>query len=79
MTSIELIDQALKGRTWGEAEEVGVEILARCMAFHVHVKKDGDEYYNQIAERICRRADQWAQENALMLGCAAAGMELKKK
>lgn len=71
MTPVELVDRALKGRTWEEAEEAGVEILARCMALHVYAREDGD-YYNQIAERICRRADQWAKENALFLGVASA-------
>ena len=79
MTPVELVDQALKNRTWEEAEEAGVEILARCMALHVYAREDGDEYYKHIAERICRRAYQWAQENALMLGCAAAGLELRRK
>lgn len=72
MTPVELVDRALKGRTWEEAEEAGVEILARCMALHVYAREDGDKYFKQIAERICRRADQWAKENALFLGIASA-------
>ena len=75
MTPVELVDQALKGRTWEEAEEAGVEILARCMAFHVYAKKDGEEYYMNIVERICLRADAWA----FMLGCARAGLEQRRK
>lgn len=79
MTPVELVDQALKGRTWEEAEEAGVEILARCMAFHAYAKKDGEEYYMNIVKRICLRADAWAKDNAFMLGCARAGLEQRRK
>lgn len=79
MTPVELVDQALKNRTWEEAEEAGVEILARCMALHVYAREDGDEYYMNIVERICLRADAWAKDNALMLGFARACLELRKK
>ena len=79
MTPVELVAQALKGRTWEEAEEAGVEILARCMAYHVYAKGDSDEYYMNLLERICLRADEWAKNNAFVLGCARAGFEQRRK
>lgn len=79
MTPIELIDQALKGRTWDEAETAGVEILARCMALHVYARKEGSGYFENLMRRICNRADEWAHEgnNPTILAFAAVGNKQK--
>jgi hypothetical protein len=42
------------------------------MAFHAYAKKDGDEHYMNIVERICLCAEEWAKNNAFVLGCARA-------
>ena len=81
MTPVELVDQALKGRTWDEAETAGVEILARCMALHVYARKDGDEYFKDIMHRVCTRADEWAHEpgHPAILAFASVGHKIKQK
>lgn len=81
MTSVELVDQALKGRTWAEAETAGVEILARCMALHVYARNEDEAYFNGLMERICKRADEWAHEgnHPSILAFAAIGYKTKQK
>ena len=78
MTPIERIDRALKGVTWEGAEEAGIEILARCVAFHCFVKDDGEEYYKRVALRIAERSAEWAEENATYLAIAKVGNKIKK-
>lgn len=78
MTPKERMDFILKDSTWEEAEEVGIEILARCCALHVYARKEEDYILNlsmKLTERICRRADEWAHEgnNPFILACAATG------
>lgn len=62
MTSVELVDQALNGLTWNEAETAGIEILARCMALHAYARDDGEEYIKALMKRIYVRACGWANE-----------------
>ena len=81
MTPVELVDQALNGRSWDEAETAGVEILARCMALHVYARKEGEEYFRGLMKRICNRADEWAHEDnhPTILAFAAVGHERQQK
>lgn len=75
MTRLERVDKALQGASWEEAEEVGVEILARCMALHVYARKDGETFFKDVMERICKRGDEWAHEgnHPTILAFAAVG------
>ena len=55
MTPYERVDSRMKGMSWEEAEDVGVEILARCIALHTFAREDIDEFvepYVQILEKI---------------------------
>lgn len=79
MTTIELADRLLKGRTWEEAEEVGVEILARCCALHVHVRNDGEKWFSDVMEKIANRTCEWSHEHAFELACAKGGYERQQK
>jgi len=80
MTPVELIDQALKGRTWEEAEVAGIEVLARCMALHLYARKEGDEYFSNLMESICKRADEWAHNEGLyVLAFASAGYKRQQE
>lgn len=84
MSPKERMDFILKDSTWEEAEEVGIEILARCCALHVYARKEEDYILNlsmKLTERICRRADEWAHEgdNSWHLALAATGYELRKR
>ena len=62
MTPYERVQSRLKGLSWEEAEDIGVEILARCLAMHVYAIKDGDKYFPKVMERIALRGDEWAHE-----------------
>lgn len=73
MTPIERVDQRMKGMTWEEAEDVGVEILARCMALHTYARKDGEEFFKNVMERICKRAEEWAKTHTAILAFASLG------
>lgn len=85
MTPVERADRLMKGTTWDEAEQIGVEILARCMALHVYARKEGTEYMEKLMLKLLlkttNRADEWAHENnnPALLALAAMGNELEKK
>lgn len=73
MTPIERVDQRMKGMTWEEAEDVGVEILARCLALHMYARKDGVDRFDKTSKRIIERAQEWKDEgnNSWILAWAA--------
>lgn len=81
MTPLERMEYIMTGSSWDDAEKVGVEILARCMALHAYAREDGEEFFKAVMSRICKRADQWAHEdgNAIALGFARAGYKLEKR
>jgi len=81
MTCLERADKILGGRTLEEAEEAGVEILARCMALHVYARKDGEEWFKDVMRRIAERGDQWAHEgnHPTLLAFAAVGYKYEKE
>ena len=80
MTPLERVEQRMKDMTWDEAEGVGIEILARCVALHVY-SMDEDEYSMSLIERICKRADEWAHEgdNPFVLAMASMGYKHEKE
>jgi len=77
MTLIEMMERVLEKATWEEAEEVGLEILARCLAMHCYAIEDGEEYYKSLMKRICERGDEWAKEHSKYLAIASVGQKLK--
>ena len=80
MTPMERMEYIMTGASWDDGEDVRIEMLARCMALHVYARKEGEEYFWQLMERICKRADEWAHEpgNTTILAFAAAGYEMQK-
>lgn len=84
MTPIERMNKLMKGLSWEEAEEVGVEILARTFAFHAYSVKDGEKFFENLMEKIALRADEWAHsdDGCFVLSMARAahirGMEEKE-
>lgn len=79
MTPIGRVEQRMKDMSWEEAEDVGVEILARCLALHMYVHKDEEKYIDHLLTRILERGTEWAKENALGLGMASVGLKLKQE
>jgi len=78
MAPYERVASRMKGLTWDEAEDVGVEILARVLAFHTYVRNEDEAYFEGLMRRICERADGWAKDEgtfALAMASAAAGYE----
>ena len=80
MTPMEKMEKILKGSSWDEAEEVGKEILARCMALHIYAMDGGFEYIDHLIKSICERSDAWAHEdnNPRILALAAVGYKIEK-
>jgi len=77
MTPVERADKLMKGLTWEEAEEVGVEILARCFALHIYARKDGSDWYPQMNKKLFDRTEEWKNDNSWLLAMAATGQALK--
>lgn len=61
----------MNGLSWEEAEEVGVEILARCLARHKHVLNDEDKFMDDALEKICERCNEWSREHSWELAIAS--------
>lgn len=74
MNTQELADLYLKKASWEQAEEVGIEILARCLARRTYVLKDlyASETYLFTFDKICKRSNEWAKENSFALAAASA-------
>lgn len=80
MSTDERMEFILTGASWDDAEKVGIEILARCMAFHVYSLKEDEDYMNDLFDKICHRADEWAHEpiNTRYLALAAVADRMEK-
>ena len=78
MTPRERMNWIMKYSTWDEAEVVGIDILARCLAFHMYVRHDGDEYFRRIVNEIMTEAYKWAIEHSFELAMARTGSEFKE-
>jgi len=84
MTPFERVESRMKGMTWDEAEEAGIEILARVLALHVYARKEDENYLmsvvNRMMERASKRADEWAHTKfgARYLALASVGYELQQ-
>lgn len=79
MTPYERVDSRMKGMSWEEAEDVGVEILARCIALHIFARED-DEYLPKLFGRICDRSFEWAEtEGSFPLAMAKSAVRDQKQ
>lgn len=79
MTPIERMNKLMNGLSWEEAEEVGVEILARCLSRHKHVLKDEEKFMDDIVEKICERCNEWSNEHSWELAIASVMSKRDKK
>ena len=79
LTPIERSDRIMKHTTWDEAEEAGIEILARCMAKRIYAEGKGVNYMTDLLNRICIRADEWKKDHTFELACAKSGYEKEQK
>ena len=79
MTVQELADLYLKKTSWDKAEGVGVEILARCLARHLHAVKDGDTYFEQLMDKLVKRCDEWSAQNTFPLACMSVALKHERE
>ena len=81
MTPMERMERMMTGLSWTDAEDVGVEVLARCLAYHAYVERVDADFFHSLMERVCRRADEWAQTDygSHYLAMASVGRSMKEK
>lgn len=73
MNTQELADLYLKKVSWEQAEEVCIEILARCLARRTYKLKDlyASETFLFTFDKICKRSNEWANGNSFALAGAS--------
>ena len=79
MSPIERVERCMEGMNWEEAEDVGVEILARCMSLHMSVYDEGEGYVKHLLGRLLDRTKEWTEEHLYMLAMARIGIKLEKE
>ena len=79
MTPIERVERVMKGASWEDAENVGIEILARCISFNYVVNKGGKGYMEKLFARLGDRVQTWTDEHATQLAMGRVAKELQEK
>ena len=79
MTPIERVDRVMKGASWEDAENVGIEILARCISLNYFVNKGGKEYMEKLFARLGDRVQTWTDEHATQLAIGRVAKERQEK
>jgi hypothetical protein len=75
MTPMERVEQRMKGLTWEEAEDIGIEILARCLALHMFVREDLIQYTKRMNDRLFENAVKWAKSHSTELALASVVLQ----
>lgn len=75
MTPMERVEQRMKGLTWEEAEDIGIEILARCLALHMFVREDLIQYTKRMNDRLFENAVKWARSHSTELALASVVLQ----
>ena len=79
LTPIERVDRVMKGASWEDAENVGIEILARCISFNFFVNKSGKGYMEKLFARLGDRVQTWTDEHATQLAMGRVAKERQEK
>ena len=79
LTPIERVDRVMKGASWEDAENVGIEILARCISFNFFVNKGGKGYMEKLFARLVDRVQTWTDEHATQLAMGRVAKERQEK
>lgn len=79
MTPIERMNKLMKGLSWDEAEEVCREMMARCVAYHVFVCHDGEEFMHSWTDDIVNRSLEWSKKHSFELAAASVVYNRKKE
>ena len=79
MTPIERVDRVMKGASWDDAENVGIEILARCISFNYFVNKGGKGYMEKLFARLGDRVQTWTDDHATQLAIGRVAKERQEQ
>ena len=79
LTPKERVDRVMKGASWEDAENVGIEILARCISFNFFVNKGGSEYMEKLFARLGDRVQTWTDAHATQLAMGRVAKERQEK
>ena len=79
LTPIERVDRVMKGASWEDAENVGIEILARCISFNYFVNKGGKGYMEKLFARLGDRVQTWTDDHATQLAIGRVAKERQEK
>jgi len=79
LTPIERVDRVMKGASWEDAENVGIEILARCISFNYFVNKGGKGYMEKLFARLGDRVQTWTDEHTTQLAMGRVAKERQEK
>ena len=79
LTPIERVDRVMKGASWEDAENVGIEILARCISFNYFVNKGGKDYMEKLFARLGDRVQTWTDDHATQLAIGRVAKERQEK
>lgn len=79
LTPIERVDRVMKGASWEDAENVGIEILARCISFNYFVNKGGKGYMEKLFARLGDRVQTWTDAHATQLAMGMVAKERQEK
>lgn len=79
MTPMERVDRVMKGASWEDAENVGIEILARCISFNYFVNKGGKGYMEKLFARLGDRVQTWTDAHATQLAIGRVAKERQEK
>ena len=79
MTPYERVDSRMKGMSWEEAEEVGAEILGRCLALHIYAREEDEEYVKTLFHKVLKKADEWRKSDYGAFSLAMAHSAWKRE
>ena len=63
MTPIERMNKLMDGLSWDEAEDVGAEILGRCLALHIYAREEDEEYMKALFRKVVDKANEWRKSD----------------
>lgn len=70
LTPIERMNRMMKDISWEDAEIIGIEIVARCLAKRLLVDEVKQDYIDGVFLCIVSRAFNWAEDNTSAIACA---------
>lgn len=80
MTPFERVASRMKYMSFDEAEDVGIEIMARVVAIRMYAESKDGQYLQGVFERIIKQADDYARnEGSLYLALIKLNLDKMKE